>query len=241
MQSTAFAVDLLGYGESDRPFAADFSISAQAWYLDHALTALRLPRAIIVGVDIGALAALRLAFERPERVDRLILISPPPLSGPPPEIRDLRQSAARHVLSLNRSLLGAMSLVSDFLRAAVGEPGRMPPPLVGRYFAPYLGREGLIHLQALARAIEDDDLDDLVLTEVCQPTLVLRGTRDSYCDRKAAEQLARDLPSGQHVEVQGVGRLIPEEAASDLAGLLRATGRSDAPNVPGPSGPAATA
>ena len=27
---TAFAVDLFGYGESDRPFDADFSIAAQA-------------------------------------------------------------------------------------------------------------------------------------------------------------------------------------------------------------------
>src|SRR6185503_9183477 len=36
---TAFAVDLFGHGESDRPFDADYGIAAQAEYLDRALTA----------------------------------------------------------------------------------------------------------------------------------------------------------------------------------------------------------
>jgi len=38
---TAFAIDLFGYGESDRPFDAQFGIAAQSEYLDRALTALR--------------------------------------------------------------------------------------------------------------------------------------------------------------------------------------------------------
>src|ERR1041384_5934247 len=33
---TAFAIDLFGYGESDRPFDAQFGIAAQSDYLDRA-------------------------------------------------------------------------------------------------------------------------------------------------------------------------------------------------------------
>jgi pimeloyl-ACP methyl ester carboxylesterase len=36
---TAYAVDLFGHGESDRPFDADFGIASQAEYLDAAMTA----------------------------------------------------------------------------------------------------------------------------------------------------------------------------------------------------------
>ena len=43
---TAFAVDLFGYGESDRPFDADFSIAAQAEYLDRALTVIHIQRGL---------------------------------------------------------------------------------------------------------------------------------------------------------------------------------------------------
>src|SRR3979411_701227 len=42
---TAFAIDLFGYGESDRPFDADFGIASQAELVDRALTGLRLPQA----------------------------------------------------------------------------------------------------------------------------------------------------------------------------------------------------
>src|ERR671926_912071 len=73
---TAFAVDLFGYGESDRPLDADYGIAAQAEYLDHALTALRVPRATVVGLDLGGAVALRFAAAHPERVDKLILVNP---------------------------------------------------------------------------------------------------------------------------------------------------------------------
>ncbi len=67
---TAFAIDLFGHGESDRPFDAQFGISAQSEYLDRALTALRLSKATVVGIDLGAAVAMHLAYVRPDRVDR---------------------------------------------------------------------------------------------------------------------------------------------------------------------------
>jgi pimeloyl-ACP methyl ester carboxylesterase len=73
---TAFAVDLFGYGESDRPFDAQFGIAAQSDYLDRALTALRLSRATVIGIDLGGAIAMHLAYNRPDRVERLMLINP---------------------------------------------------------------------------------------------------------------------------------------------------------------------
>src|SRR6059058_3982895 len=81
---TAFAIDMFGYGESDRPFDAPFGISAQSDYLDRALTALRLPKATIVGVDLGAAVAIHLAATRPDRVERLVLVNPIALVTSPP-------------------------------------------------------------------------------------------------------------------------------------------------------------
>lgn len=216
-QATAFAADLLGYGESDRPYTADFGVAAQASYLDLALTALRVTAATVVGVDVGATIALRLAFDRPERVQRLVLISPPSLDEfPPRELRELQRASGRYALSLNRSLLGAMPLFSEYLESLVGDRERMPPILVGRYLAPFLGREGLAHLQTLVRSLEDDELDDLDPTEISQPALILRGTRDRFCDRATAEGLARALPNGRFAEAPEVGRLVPEERPDQL-------------------------
>jgi len=219
--ATAIAVDLLGHGESDRPFAADFGITAQASYLDLALTALRVAKATVVGIDIGALAALRLAFDRPDRVERLVLISPAPLRElPAPDVRELQRSSARYALTLNRSLLGAMPMFHDFLAAQVSDPARMPLSLVGRYLAPYIGRDGLSHLQTLARAIEDDELSDLAVEEIAQPTVVVRGAEDRLFDRRAADAFTKSLPNCQFVEIPSAGRLIPEESPAALVRLL---------------------
>src|SRR3954470_5334830 len=93
---TAFAVDLFGHGESDRPFDAPFGIAAQSEYLDRALTALRLPKATIVGVDLGGAVALHLASTRPERVERLILVNPIALDEiPANDVKALHRNTGR--------------------------------------------------------------------------------------------------------------------------------------------------
>ena len=56
--------DHVGRSESDRPLDTDFGIAAQADYIDRALTALRVPRADVVGVRAGEIEA---AIARAER------------------------------------------------------------------------------------------------------------------------------------------------------------------------------
>jgi pimeloyl-ACP methyl ester carboxylesterase len=220
-QFTAYAVDLLGYGESDRPFDADFGVRAQADYLDRALTALQLPSAVVVGMDVGGAVALRLAADRPARVAKLGLIGTPLLEEiPGSAIRELQRETARYALRLSRGLFGASSLLTPFLEDAVDDRAHMPAVLVGRYLAPYLGRDGANHLLALAGALEEDDLDDLRLEEVRQETLVVRGTRDRWCTKAAAEGYVERLPKGRYAHVEAVGRLVPEEAPDELAALL---------------------
>ena len=220
-QHTAYAVDLLGYGESDRPFDADFGLAAQADYMERAMTALRVARAALVGVDIGATIALRLAALRPERVARLILINPVAFEHvPASDIRALQRSTARFALRVSRGLFGAAPLLTPVLDGSVADPARMPPPLVGRYLAPYVGQEGVTHLLALARAVRGFDFEEIDLTQVRAHTLVIRGERDEWVGPEVAEQLKASIAQCRVVTVPGVARLIPEEAPDALADLV---------------------
>jgi pimeloyl-ACP methyl ester carboxylesterase len=220
-QHTAYAVDLLGYGESDRPFDADFGLSAQADYLERALTALRVARAAVVGVDIGAAIALRLAALRPERVARLVLVNPVPLDDLPAEdIRAMQRNTARFALRVSRGLFGASPLLTPILTASVVNPEHMPPALVGRYLAPFVGQEGVTHLLALARAVKTDDLEDLDLSQVRAHTLIVRGDKDEWVDASVAQKLAAELPDSRVVNFPEVARLVPEEVPEDLAALI---------------------
>jgi pimeloyl-ACP methyl ester carboxylesterase len=220
-QHTAYAVDLLGYGESDRPFDADFGVAAQTDYLERAMTALRIARAAVVGVDLGAAIALRLASLRPERVARLVLINPIALDDVPGgDIRTLQRNTARFALRVSRGLFGAAPLLTPVLTASVADPGHMPPALVGRYIAPFVGQEGVTHLLALARSVRELDLEDLDLTQVRAHTLLIRGERDTWVDASVAERLSRDIAECRVVNLPNIGRLVPEEAPDELADLI---------------------
>lgn len=220
-QHTAYAVDLLGYGESDRPFDAEFGLAAQADYLERAMTALRVARAALVGVDIGAAVALRLAAQRPERVARLVLVNPVAFEHlPPADIRELQRNTARFALRVSRGLFGASPLLSPALLGSVADPAAMPPTLIGRYLAPYVGQEGVTHLLALASAVRGFDSEDLDLSQVRAHTLIVRGEKDTWVGPEVAEQLQSGIPQCRVVTMPGVARLIPEEAPHDLAELV---------------------
>lgn len=220
---TVLSFDLIGYGESDRPPDASYGIEAQAEYLDLALTALRLPKAIVVGQDIGALVALQLASRRVERVERLVLVSPSdPSDLPGPSIRALQRASARIALGAN-SLFGAGPLLATLLRESVSDPSHMPDLLVARYLAPFVGGEGVSHLLMLARSLELEDEDALALSRVAAPVLLVRGALDKTSDPDLLTRLSAELGRKDLARVEsvgGAGQLVAEDAPAALAALI---------------------
>ncbi|MEO7101978.1 MAG: alpha/beta hydrolase [Gemmatimonadaceae bacterium] len=215
---TAYAVDLFGHGESDRSPEADFGIAAQAEYLDAAMTALRLAHATIVGLDLGGNVALRLAVTRPERVDRLVLINVPAFDEiPAGDIAALQRSTARFAFKVTRGVLGAAPLLQTVLEGSVAKPDQMPTRLLARYLAPFAGRDGVNHLLTLGASIRKSDVEDLALSGIRAPTLVLRGDHDGWVGRDVASRLAAAIPGATLTRIPGVARLIPEEAPDFLA------------------------
>ncbi len=68
------APDLLGYGYSAKPRDFDYTITAQARMVERLLDKIGLDRAIIVGSSYGGAVAATIAFDYPERVQRLVLV-----------------------------------------------------------------------------------------------------------------------------------------------------------------------
>jgi pimeloyl-ACP methyl ester carboxylesterase len=219
---TAYAVDLFGHGESDRPLDVDFGIASQAEYLDAAMTVLRVARGIIVGVDIGGDVSLGLAATRPERVEKLLLINTPMFEQlPARDITQMQRSTAKFAFRTTRGVLGAAPLIEGVLKGSVADPERsMPVKLIARYLAPFAGRDGVNHLLTLASSIVSDDMEDIDLRSVHVPALVVWGDKDQWVDGKTADRLVNELPDGRLVRLPGAGRLVPEENPEQLANLL---------------------
>ncbi|MEO5903339.1 MAG: alpha/beta hydrolase [Gemmatimonadaceae bacterium] len=218
---TAYAIDLFGHGESDRPSDAEFGIAAQAEYLDAAMTALRVARGIIVGMDIGGDVALRLAATRAERVEKLVLINTPVFDElPAKDITQMQRSTAKFAFRTTRGILGAAPLIEGVLKGSVADPDHMPVKLIARYLAPFVGKDGVNHLLSLASSITEDDMEDVDLKSIHVPALIVWGDQDTWLDSRLADRLVSELPDGRLVRMPGVGRLVPEENPAQLSDLL---------------------
>ena len=218
---TAVALDLLGHGESDRPIEADFGVAAQAEYLDRALTVLRIARAIVVGVDIGGGVAMRLAATRPDRVAGLVLVNTVAFEHMPGrDVRTLQRNTARVAFRLSRGMFGASPLLGPMLRGGVANPAAMPDRLVARYLAPFVGRDGVTHLLDLARSLRMEEVEEIDLSCVLAPTLVVWGEADPYVPGDVPTRLMHAIPDSRLARLPGIGRLSPEEAPDTLAARI---------------------
>ena len=73
-QFTVIAPDLLGHGQSDKP-RADYSVAAYANGMRDLLSVLDIERVTIVGHSLGGGVAMQFAYQFPQLVERLILVS----------------------------------------------------------------------------------------------------------------------------------------------------------------------
>ncbi|HJZ80946.1 MAG TPA: alpha/beta hydrolase [Pyrinomonadaceae bacterium] len=68
------APDLPGYGYSDKPAGADYTIASQAAAVIRLMDRLEIEKAIVVGASYGGAVAAMMALDFPERVQKLVLV-----------------------------------------------------------------------------------------------------------------------------------------------------------------------
>jgi pimeloyl-ACP methyl ester carboxylesterase len=181
---TVIAADLLGHGGSAKP-RGDYSLGAYASGLRDLLAALGHTRATVVGHSMGGGVAMQLAYQFPERVERLALVSSgglgrevsfvlraATLPGADLVLPLLTRSAPRAALGAASQLLGRLGLrtAADVRGTALGLASLSDP----------LARRAFLHT---ARSILDSSgqrvsaTDRLYLAEG-MPTLIVWGERD---------------------------------------------------------------
>jgi len=199
------ALDLLGFGASPRPADAAYDTADHVAAVVATLDALDLRGPVtLVGHSMGALVALRLAADHPDRVARLVLVAMPVFATPAAARRALGRTRLRRVL-LDGPTSRAFCLV--WCRALRPLSRRIAPLYVRRVPAA-VARATVDHSwrsysRSLAGVVENQRVaTDLARTRC--PVVVVRGDRDPDA-RPSADALAdvRDVtvPGGHQVPI----------------------------------------
>jgi pimeloyl-ACP methyl ester carboxylesterase len=214
---TLVAPDLLGHGESAKP-RGDYSLGAHADGIRDLMVAVGIERATFVGHSLGGGVSMQLAYQFPERCERLVLVASGGLgrevmlflrlvSVPGSEyLLDLVLNSPLHDAA--RRLGGLLRRVGLGLDTRSAEVWRSYSTL-----ATHRGRQAFIHT---VRSVIDiggqrvSATDRLYLAEHI-PTMIVWGDRDGVIPVSHAYAAHQLIPGSRLEIVEGAGHFLPFE------------------------------
>jgi pimeloyl-ACP methyl ester carboxylesterase len=204
------AVDLPGFGESEKPSPNrfDYSPPAIAECLTYLISALGVGRAHLLGHGLGGAIAIHLAARRPELVRSLALLSP---LGQADSISELARLAVAPIVGdlIFRQLL-TLGLYSRLYRDRIEKSAT--PTQLSSYFEGLKTPASRLALLALLRGAQDTRPVIADCRRIRCPTLVLWGRHDRLFSLQSGRLLAREI-LGTGFEILDTGHAPHEEAA----------------------------
>ncbi len=218
---TVLAPDLLGHGDSDKP-RADYSIGGFANGMRDLLVVLGVDQATVVGHSLGGGVALQFAYQYPERVERLVLVSSGGLGEEVhPVLRAVALPGASAALSLStRRVFRDPVLFGSRLVARAGLADPEDVEGAARVWLALQDRATRTAFLRTLRGLVDlrgqtvTSRDRLYLTAAI-PTLLVWGQRDRVLPVAHARRAVDALP-GAHLEVVARAGHLPHRSRPRL-------------------------
>jgi pimeloyl-ACP methyl ester carboxylesterase len=198
------AIDLPGFGDSDKPIGAAYDARFFANAVVELLDALELDSANLLGNSLGGRVALEVALREPERARRLALLAP--------SLAWLRSRPWAPALRLVRPELGLLPhaprpVVERIIERAMPEAANgWAAAGIDEFLRSFTTSRGRAAFYAAARQIylEEPEGDDGFWPRLKQlevPSLFIWGKRDGLVPRAFARHVTEAVPAAEHLEL----------------------------------------
>jgi len=218
------ALDLKGFGRSDKPFDDHYSAADQAALVSDFIRKRNLGDVTVVGHSFGGTVALLTALEfkeEPGRISRLVVIDAPALKQSFPGAAGVIHAPLATYLAMTI----APQLAARELLQAVSAPRRkLPEADIAGYAVPY-GSLGSSHaFVATTEAILKANTSRMGsrYPEIGQPTLIVWCRHDRVVPLMTGSKLARLLPNARLEVLNHCNHLPQDEVPDSLVGDLEA-------------------
>ena len=220
------AVDLKGFGLSERDADAGLSQTAQVAMLKALLDRCAVDRAVFIGHSMGGGVSLRFASMHPHMVRALVLAASATGEERFAERTGIRRaSPPRWLLRPALPLLAGIAS-SRLLKLLYHDTSAITPDVRDAYMLPGRIKGSMDGLLAMMRdRTTDPPVDD---SRVTMPVLLLNGAHDAVVPLKVAQQLRERLPHARLVVIEraahGLLEERPQECISAITEFLRESG-----------------
>jgi len=181
---------------------------------------LGVPRFVLAGNSLGGYVAWATAVLHPQRIDRLILVD---AAGYPYQSQSVPLAfriARTPVLNVLMRDVLPRSVIESSLRDVYGDPSKVTPDLVDRYFDLATRAGNRAALVARFDQTTPGTLSERV-TEIQVPTLILWGGKDRLIPLDFGQRFARDIHDSRLIVFDALGHVPHEEdPARTVAAVL---------------------
>lgn len=215
------ALDLPGFGQSDKPLDASYSFRYFERVLDSALDALGIESTGLAVHDLGGPVGLYWACRHPERLQRLAILNT--LVYPEFSWAVVLFVSACKLPGL-RSLMASPAGLRLAMRVGVADRSCVTPEVVDGVRAPFEGRDAR---RALLRA--GGNLSPKGFREIAEklpsldvPVRIVYGERDRILPdvAKTMARVKKDLPRAEVTALPDCGHFLQEERPDEIGRLL---------------------
>jgi pimeloyl-ACP methyl ester carboxylesterase len=220
------ALDLKGFGRSEKPDDGAYSAEDQAALVARFIVERGLEALTLIGHSFGGTVALRTALAdgiaNTPRIRRIVVIGAPAL--PRSTARYLDVVKAPLIPDTLASAVSAETLARLLLREAMGgRKSLVNDDLVEGYAAPYRDPAAMTAFLATARAIVTEEGAEAIAKRYAtldQPTLVVWCRKDPIVPVKAGRHLKAAIPHAELTVLEGCHHLPQHERPKQLLKTL---------------------
>lgn len=209
------APDLLGFGYSDKPADADYSVDSYADFIIQLLDKLQIKEAVLVGHSLGGGIVMLASLKYPSRVKGLILIDAEAYAISKPLM--LRVAKLPLLKSTIHKLIGRW-VTRISLKRSFHDQHLITEDIVDNYYAPFLTRNGKLAPIKVLQAMDFESLGKVSrqYPKIKQKTLILWGKEDKISKIHLAYRLKKDLTNSTLKIFPNSGHLVQEEKPREL-------------------------
>ena len=217
----AIAIDLPGFGLSDKPLDVRYSFRFFEDTLEGFLDALDLPRTSLVVHDLGGPVGLYWAVHHPERVERLVILNtlvyPETSWAVKLFLLALRTPGVRDYVVSPKGLVAAMKL-------GVVHKARLNREVLTPYTAPFQEPAARKALIKAGSGLSPRGLAEIArkLTVLDVPTRIIYGENDRILPdiARTVQRLERDLRSAEATSLPNCGHFLQEDDPDRIGELI---------------------